>query len=92
MVLVLLFLATLTGFGQSTSKSQMDSVDAVITVIGRDQTVLPLPPLWRQKTVLIPDILLWQPPAIYLPPVEPPIGESSGDGWAAADPMKDIDP
>ena len=90
MVLIVLFLASAAGFGQGAPTRAQDSVDTIMTIVGRDEADLPLPPPWRQQTVSVPDFSPWQPPVIYVPPVQPPVGDFNGTGTALPDPLADI--
>jgi hypothetical protein len=83
MVLSLLVSACLLGSGQDVPARALSAPDAVVTVTGRDQSVLPLPLPWRQKGVSVPAMVPWQPPALRVPSILPTPGDP---------PETDVDP
>ena len=54
-----------------------DSLDREITVIGRDETALPIPLPWKQENISLPSLDVDQPPPPSLPAITPPAGEWS---------------
>jgi hypothetical protein len=56
---------------QSRSESP-GSVDAVTTVVGRDDSVIAVPPPWKQGEMTVPDVVAQDLAPIFLPPISPP--------------------
>ncbi|HEY9594694.1 MAG TPA: hypothetical protein VHE79_09470 [Spirochaetia bacterium] len=67
------------------------SVDADITVTGRDDSVIPVPPPWRQAAITLPEIVPEEVPPLRLPPVPPPPVDWSA-GLPAALPQDETRP
>jgi hypothetical protein len=59
-----------TGFAQD--KSTDGSLDRDVTIVGRDQAALPVPPPEAPREVTLPDPGPEQPSAPIVPPVQPP--------------------
>jgi hypothetical protein len=73
----LLFLVSMcgAGFAQEKADEPSASIDRDITVIGRDETALPIPAPWTQAEIDIPELDPAQPSSPTLPPILPPPGD-----------------
>jgi hypothetical protein len=88
MVCALLFFVPLSGPGQGTSSAA--SVDTTITVVGRDESAIPLLPPWRQSGLTVPDLVIWQPPLFLVPAIAPSPLEPSPSFPPRAFPLGDV--
>jgi hypothetical protein len=87
-MLMLLSTACSFAFSQAAPGGGADSLDREITVIGRDETALPIPLPWKQENVSLPSLDVEQPSPPRLPAIMPPAGE-----WSAPTAeLKTIDP
>lgn len=77
MVSILFFSAYCSLPAQDAIGQSPGSVDADLTVVGRDDTVIPIPLPWRELEVPIPEIDPGPVPAQVVPAIQPPPGAGS---------------
>ena len=71
LLMLILFLGCCASFAQGVSTG-MGSVDAEITIIGRDDAVIAVPPPMREGDAEVPEIDEQDPAPLFLPPIPPP--------------------
>jgi hypothetical protein len=69
--LLILFCAGGASFAQGVSGSP-GSVDMEITIVGRDDAVITIPPPWKPGCTDVPDVVAQDPLPLFLPPIPPP--------------------
>jgi hypothetical protein len=77
LLLLILFSACGASFAQGVSGAP-GSVDAEITIVGRDDAVIAVPPPWVPEDTAVPDVVAQVPESLFLPPIPPPTVD-----WAA---------
>ncbi len=65
------------GFAQERADDTAGSLDRDITVIGRDETALPVPAPSNQGEIVIPEVDPVRPSSPTLPPIQPPADDST---------------
>ena len=68
----LLFLVSMCGAGFAQEKTTDGSLDRDVTVVGRDEAALPVPPPKALQEIVLPAVDPEQPSAPIVPPVQPP--------------------
>lgn len=68
----LLFLVSMSGAGFAQDKSTDGSLDRDVTVVGRDQAALPVPPPEAPQEAVMPDMGSEQPITPIVAPIQPP--------------------
>jgi hypothetical protein len=57
---------------QAADSTVSGSLDSDVTIVGRDETAIPVPPLRSQREVTIPEPDMTPPDPQSLPPIPPP--------------------
>ncbi|MGD0724838.1 MAG: hypothetical protein ABSB63_04675 [Spirochaetia bacterium] len=70
----LLLLVSMCGavFAQEKADDSAGALDRDVTVVGRDDTALPVPPPGTPQDITIPDVDPEQPRTSIVPPIQPP--------------------
>jgi hypothetical protein len=71
-MIVFLLLPCGVGFGQSTENTANGTLDSDVTIVGSDETVLPIPPPWHPQEIAIPEPDMTPPDPLLLPAIPPP--------------------
>jgi len=73
----LLFLVSMcgAGFAQEKADDSAGPLDRDVTVVGRDDTALPVPPPRTPTEIVIPEVDPEQPSTPIVPPIQPPTGD-----------------
>jgi hypothetical protein len=66
------------GFAQENADTTGGSLDRDVTVVGRDETALPVPPPGAPQEIVLPDVEPEQPTTPIVPPIQPPPDGTSG--------------
>jgi hypothetical protein len=56
------------------------TLDSDVTIVGRDETAIPVPPPWHQQEVAVPEPDMTPPDPMTLPPIPPPVGADTSPG------------
>ena len=68
----LLFLVSMCGAGFAQDRSTDGSLDRDVTVVGRDEAALPVPPPAAPQEIALPDVGPEQPNTPIVLPIQPP--------------------
>jgi hypothetical protein len=74
-------------FAQENTDTTGGSLDRDVTVVGRDETALPVPPPIAPPEIALPDVEPEQPSTPVVPPIQPPLsaGTSGADDQSTSD-------
>jgi hypothetical protein len=75
MLLVLFFFACRAVPAQETGAESRESVDADVTIIGRDETIIPIPPPPHEWRIELPALDARPFASQAVPAIQPPVGE-----------------
>jgi hypothetical protein len=87
-ILAILLSVCGTAFAQEDAGTTSDSLDREITVVGRDETALPIPAPWTQEDIALPELDPERPTQPTLPAIPPP----SGDWLEPSSDLHPLDP
>jgi hypothetical protein len=77
--LLLLVSMSRVGFAQEKTDTTGDSLDRDVTVVGRDETALPVPALGAAEEIVVPDVAPELPITSLVPPIQPPLEAGAPD-------------
>ena len=60
--------------GQSADPAGGGTLDSDVTIVGRDDTAIPVPSPWHQEEIAVPEPDMTPPDPMTLPPIPPPLG------------------
>ncbi len=86
-MIALLFLTGARILAQSTENTGNGALDSDVTILGKDETVIPVPPPRSDRDLVIPEPDMTLPDPLSLPPIPPPPAALSipWDGLPAVD-------
>ena len=64
---------------QSAQDTAGGTMDSEVTIMGKDETSIPVPPPWKPSEVVVPQPDMTPPDPMTLPPIPPPPGPSADD-------------
>jgi hypothetical protein len=66
--------------GQSSENGASGALDSDVTVVGKDETAIPVPPPPQRHDVVVPEPDMTPPDPLALPDIPPPLGDFSVPG------------
>lgn len=65
---------------QSADSAGGGTLDSDVTIVGKDETTIPVPAPWHQGEIAVPEPDMTPPDSMTLPPIPPPAGASMTPG------------